>query len=380
MNIKNKTSSPYPLNTITKYYLKFILFGVLFLNGASGLAQTKSTTLNLPSSKILKVGVAGNEPFVFKKSEKGIAVEIWNRIAHKKSWDFKYVPFKTVKSALLDLSAGNIDLVVGPVSITSKRLEKMSFSQPYYNSSLSIISRSEELSLWEKFKPLLSFKLLMAVGVFLIILAFVGFLFWLAERKKSPDQFSHEPLKGVATGMWLAIVTMSTTGYGDTAPITVMGRVVAGAWMIISIIFATSMVAGIASTLSISNSKSTTVSNIEELAGRKTATVLDSPSEELLRKVKSKIIGVSNLEEAIEKLENKKVEAVVFDRPQLLYYLKVNEKEDFYISKAMYNKQNYGFAFPIDSKLISDVNLALLELSENLEIEEVIHNYIMKDE
>jgi polar amino acid transport system substrate-binding protein len=71
---------------------------------------------------------------------------------------------------------------------------------------------------------------------------------------------------------------------------------------------------------------------------------------------------------------------VVYDRPQLLYFLKNNNNEDLYISKAEYYKQGYGFAFPLNSELMYDVNRALLMLAENQETERIIHYYIQKDE
>lgn len=337
---------------------------------------------NLSSTKELLVGVAGTEPFVFEKnsSEKGIAVEIWEDMADKKSWNYKFKVFDNVEDALYALNKGELDVVVGPISITSQRLEYMRFSQPFYNSSLAIVSRVDELSLWQKVKPLFSIKLLMAVGIFLVILAIVGTLLWLAERKASPDQFPKKPIDGVGTGMWLAIVTMSTTGYGDKAPITLWGRIIAGSWMIISIIFATSMVAGIASTLTLTSLGSSTISNVEQLSGRKVGTVAASPSETFLKEHKAKVTGVNNLKEAMTKLKNKDIDAVVYDRPQLLYYIKNHKDEDLYIAKAEYYQQGYGFAFPTASELIYDANRVLLELAEDQEISKIVHFYLDKDE
>lgn len=353
------------------FYIILILFAIP--------TQAHANKLDAPQDS-LRVGVAGSEPFVFKNEDRGIALEIWDEIAKSKSWDYKYVPLNNVDDALLNLKKGEFDLVVGPLSITSRRLENMRFSQPFYNSSISILSVSENLSFFEKIKPLFKLKLVMAVGALLIILGIVGTLLWLAERKESTDQFPEDPLKGIGTGMWLAIVTMSTTGYGDKAPVTLAGRIVAGTWMVVSIIFATSMVAGIASTLTLSSLGSTTITNIEQLSGRKAATISDSPSAVFLNKSNINVVGVANLDEALEKLKNREVDAIVYDRPQLLYLLKNNQNQDLYISKAEYYKQGYGFAFPTNSPLITDVNRALLKLSESQKTEEIIYNYIQKDE
>ncbi len=356
---------------------KSIALFILLVFGAIPIMGQSDSELD--SSRTLRVGVAGSEPFVFHDTDSGIALEIWERIARQKSWLYEYVPLNSVNEASAALNQSDVDLVVGPISITAHRLKSMQFSQPFYNSSISIMSEKNEFSLWDRIRPLFSYKLLLAVGVFLLILTVVGSLFWLAERKKSPDQFPHAPLGGIGTGMWLAIVTMSTTGYGDKAPITALGRIIAGTWMVICLLFATSMVAGIASTLSISIQASS-ITTIEQLSGKKTSTIANSPSEEFLRNTGTEVIGVESLVAAIDLLERKTVDAVVYDRPQLLYYLKKNRKKNLYISRAEYAKQGYGFAFPMDSRLVIDVNRVLLELSESSTTEGIIHDYIQKDE
>lgn len=344
--------------------------------------QVNAQTSQIDSvPKVLRVGVAGSEPFVFNNADsEGIAVEIWNEVADDKGWDFNYVPFTSVNKGLKAVENGDVDLMVGPISITSQRAKRYRFSQPYYQSSLAIASRVEGAGLWGRIKPLFSFQLLIAVGVFVFILSIVGTLFWFAERHHSPEQFPKDPAKGIGNGMWLAIVTMSTTGYGDMAPVTLKGRIIAGVWMIVTIIFATSMVAGIASTLTLSGLGSSTVSNIEELSGKKTATVTGSPAVGFIKEHKSKPVMVDNLQEAMKLLQDKKVDAVIYDRPQLLYFQKNGPEDEIYIAKAEYYKQGYGVAFPLDSKMVNEVNLGLLELAEKQKVNEIVDDYLGKDE
>ncbi len=80
----------------------------------------------------------------------------------------------------------------------------------------------------------------------------VGTLLWLAERRDNPEQFPATPVRGIGNGVWLALVTMTTVGYGDRVPITTAGRVMAGVWMVIALISASSLTAGIATALTLS--------------------------------------------------------------------------------------------------------------------------------
>lgn len=328
----------------------------------------------------LTVAVAGDKPFVIynpdSKSLEGISLSIWEKIAKQKNWTYQYKYFDSVDKALNALKQGQVDLLAGPISITSERVKDFRFSQPYYQSSLTIASRDENASFWGKIKPFFSMQLLIAICIFLSLLASVGLLFWLAERKHSPEQFPADPKKGIANGMWLAIVTMSTTGYGDMAPVSLKGRVVAGCWMIISLIFATSMIAGIASTLTLSGFSSSTITQVEQFPGKKIATKMGSPAVGFIDEHQGKTVLVSTLTDAMEKLKNKDVDAVVFDRPQLLFYKNKHKAENINIPSAEYYKQGYGFAFRNDSELINEINLILLTLSEEQKIEKIMTEYI----
>ncbi len=364
------------MNLFKSAFLSYIFLCTFSLNAQPTAAQNENSRM--------RVGIAGTAPFVINEVGNplphGIAPYIWNEISEDLKWEYDYVRYNTVVEALDALNKGETDLVVGPVTINSERLEQFKFSQPYYQSSLAIAYKEGSFSIWNVFKLIFSVKLLFAIGIFLIILTLVGTLLWLAERKASPDQFPADAANGIGTGMWLAIVTMSTTGYGDKAPITLTGRIIAGAWMIISIISATSMVAGIASVLTFSNFQSVDIQNMEQLSGKKVATIAGSPSVEFLREFKVVIKSAPTIQDAMKMLKNKEVEAIVYDRPQLMFYINNHEDENLKIAKAEYYKQGYGFAFPKESELTYDVNRTLLQLAEDQKILEITEEYLGKDE
>lgn len=140
------------------------------------------------------------------------------------------------------------------------------------------------------------------------------------------------------------------------------------------------MVAGIASTLTLNSMGSSTVLNIEQLSNKKAATLEGSPSATFLKENSAKVIDSNTLEEAMQKLLNMEVKAVVYDRPQLLYYIKENQNENLYLAKAEYFKQGYGFGLPRNSPLLYEFKRALLEFAEDQETEKIIDQYLEKDE
>lgn len=354
----------------------FLLFTFSFSNSQN----EADKTLQKPVKDLI-VGYAGTEPFVINENDnwEGISVEIWDLVS--KEIGIKYVPkpYASVSQALNDLSLGKIDVLVGPTSITSERSEFVEFSQPYFQSSLAIMSRADDPSFFDRIAPLFTINLLYALLVFLFILGIVGTLLWLAERKASPEQFPHEPVKGIANGMWCAIVTMSTTGYGDIAPVTLMGRIVAGTWMIVSILFATTMVAGIASSLTLAGLGKNTISSAEEFQNKKIAVLKNSPSVEFVKSYNGKTVLVQNLAEAHKLLKDKDVQGVVFDRPQLEYFLQQNKDKELTISVAEYLKQGYGFAFPLHSDRVSEFNVELLKFKEEGVLRDITAEWLGKE-
>lgn len=73
-------------------------------------------------------------------------------------------------------------------------------------------------------------ELFVALGLFVILLVMTSALMYFAEHEVQPKAFSSIP-----AAMWWAVVTMTTLGYGDVYPITVMGRVLAGVTALLGI-------------------------------------------------------------------------------------------------------------------------------------------------
>ncbi len=320
---------------------------------------TKAAELEEP----LNVGYSGSPPFVKKMpsgTPAGASIEVWQQIAQRMDVSFELHARESVDKALEDLRSGELDVAIGPISITAERARFVAFTQPYARSSLAIASQPQS-SFWTRVRPFLSRAFFSGLFGLMFVLAIVGTLMWLVERKRNSEQFPTHPLLGIGNGIWFALVTMTTVGYGDRTPVTPAGRVIAGAWMLIALITVSSLTAGIATALTVSQLGTTAVSTADELRSRRVAGTI---SNSFARNHGAIAVPVADLPAAIELVKAGEAEAVVFDRPALEHYLSNHPEVELEVSPRRYKERGYGFAVNQGSPLRARMDIALLKLRE----------------
>jgi len=93
--------------------------------------------------------------------------------------------------------------------------------------SLKLVRYSEGLAMLGRVIVNQRASLISVLTVFAIVLLLSATLVYVLERHVQPDVFHSIP-----AAMWWAIVTLTTTGYGDVTPQTVGGRMIAGVVMV----------------------------------------------------------------------------------------------------------------------------------------------------
>lgn len=73
----------------------------------------------------------------------------------------------------------------------------------------------------------------------------------------------------------------------------------------------------------------------------------------------------TQIREAFEALDDRSVDAVVFDSPILLYYAANEGKGRVSMVGAPFRKEDYGIVFPRGSELRSQVSVTLLRMRED---------------
>ncbi|MGF1535541.1 MAG: transporter substrate-binding domain-containing protein [Elainellaceae cyanobacterium] len=349
--------------------------GVRAESAASGLAVVAQAPPEPDAAEPLTVGIGGTPPFLLRQGDnyQGIVPDLWERIARINGLEYELVLQTETQAALEAVATGELDLLVGPFTVTAERLEQVNFTRAFFTSGEGVLLPQQPPTLWSRTRPFFTTAALSSVGGLLVCLFLVGNAIWLAEHKRNPDHFSKDYIPGIGHGMWFALVTLTTVGYGDCTPVTAAGRFIASVWMLISLIAVSSLIGGLASafTLALSETPSDRIVGPDDLRQARIAVVTGSAGATTAAQYGAKLLHRDELEEAIALVSQARADAVVFDRPALAYYLQQNPELDLRLAAFTLNSENFAFALPHGSPLARPLDVAILQLKEDGTVEAI---------
>ena len=223
-------------------------------------------------------------------------------------------------------------------------------------------------------KQLLSAAFLSAVAVLLLVLLTVGVLLWLVERKRNPGQFGGSVAEGIGNGFWWSAVTMTTVGYGDKAPITLTGRILATIWMFVSIITISGFTAAIVSSITLQQ-LSTVVRDVHDLRQVRNVAVEGSTGEQFLRKQGIRARLVVTPAEGLALLREGAADAMVYDEPVLRYLLK-DDAPGIEILPQSIERQYYAFGLKLGFTQLKTLNRNLLTDTSDSKWQQTLDRYL----
>ncbi len=340
--------------------LLMLVFGVI-LSAASPVHAQTGASLDLPARELV-IGTKQAPPFAMKNADgqwEGISIELWERIADQLNLRYRFQ--ETNLQGVIDgVAGGKFDAGVAALTISATREAILDFSQPFYTTGLGIAVPASGTEWWPIIRSMFSLGFIRVVLVLVCVLAGIGLLIWLFERRRNRD-FGGGALKGIANGFWWAAVTMTTVGYGDKVPSTVAGRLLSLAWMFASLIVISTFIAGITSALTASRLAGV-VHDVSDLHHVRVGAVARTTTTDYLTAHQIAFFDYPDPAAALLALQNNQIDAVVYDRPLLPWLIKQKFAETLQVLPLMFDKQTYGIALPVGSPLREPVDRMLLEI------------------
>jgi polar amino acid transport system substrate-binding protein len=314
--------------------------------------------------RVLRVGTTHAPPFAMKTKDgqwQGIAIELWQNLASDLGLRFDLEERK-FQDLLKGVADGSLDVAVAAITVTADREKVVDFTHPFYTTGLGIAVAYEAsghgwLRVAERF---FSLEFLYVLGLLVLVLLSAGLLVWLFERRRNKEMFGGGPAKGIASGFWWSAVTMTTVGYGDKAPKTLGGRLVALVWMFISVVILSSFMAEITSSLTLGELGGP-VKGLSDLQRVRVGTVEGSSSADFLREQNIRFVSFESTIRGLEAMVSKNIDAFVQDAPILVYLVNTRFKGELQVLPGTFSRQDYGIALTEGSDLREPLNIGLLE-------------------
>jgi polar amino acid transport system substrate-binding protein len=330
------------------------------------------------SGRTLIVGTKEVPPFAMKNSEgtwTGVSIDLWRQIAAELKRPFEFRE-RDLQGLLDGVADGSLDVAVAALSITAKREEICDFSHPYYVTGLGIAISTRHKTPWlAVLKKLFSRHYLKVVIGLCVLLLAIGTLMWWLEHQRNPDQFGGGTAAGIGSGFWWSAVTMTTVGYGDKAPVTLGGRIVAFIWMLLAIIIVSVFTATITSTLTVAH-MDVPVKGPQDLPRVRVGAIADTTGESYLQDHRISYTSYKTALEGLRAIKAGAIEALVYDSPILRYLIHDGFQGELEVLPHIFHREDYGIALPKSSSLRKPINLVLLEKIQGREWLDILHQYL----
>lgn len=323
--------------------------------------------------KKIKVAIAEFPPLVEKKKGKysGFEIDLWEKIAEDANIKYSYisVPFKKLLSTV---NSGKAEIGFAGITMNEEREKIIDFSHPTFNSGLSILTQSEKgASMFSTIKTIFNKEIKRILLVLLGFILVAGHIIWLVERGSG---FSSSYFPGIINALWWGVVTISTVGYGDFSPVTLAGKIIGTFVILLGLGIVGLYIAKVSSLMTVKSLRNK-IENPEDLKYKKVATKAGTRSELFLKELGAKVIASSDINQAFRKLEKSQVDAVVFDSPVVMHYVREKNKTKTKVSGEMFETQVYGFIVKEESPIKEIINREILKLHEKGFYEKLYKKY-----
>jgi len=335
------------------------------LSATACLGQTLAAAA-APAAELV-IGTKVAPPFAMKDENghwSGISIELWQHLADRLKWNYRFVDAETVPALLDGVKAGKFDAAISAISITAEREQSLDFTTSYFYAGTGVAVQADRLSSWlPVIRSIASWSFVQAALTLLGLAVSAGVLIWLFERKAN-DGFGGSAVRGLSSGVWWSTHTMTQRAAGGIMPMTLPGRIIAMIWMVTSVIAIAVFTAGITSTLTTKRMHGM-VNSISDLSSIKVGAPAGTSSETGLSRLRIVHSVWPSPQDGLKALRAGKIDALVYDRPLLAWVIRQQNLSSVDLTDLMLEPQRYAVALRANSPLRKRLNVAMLEVVES---------------
>ena len=326
------------------------------------------------SDKSLVISIVHRPPFAFagQGEPTGFSIDLMKAISQELGYEIRF-DLKTSFGDMLDaVRNAEADGAIANISITAAREGEMDFSQPIFQSGLQILLPAEAGTV-QRFGSVLTREILFVVLGALGLLWGGGFVMWMFERRHQP--YFDRPLReAMFPSFWWALNLVVNGGFEERMPMSRPGRVFATIMVVSSLFVVSVFVATITAAVTV-EALQENVDSINDLEGRRVATVSGSTSADFLTDRDITFTDFDDPGAMLDAFAAGEMDAVVFDGPILAYYVQGKGRRTARLVDRVYRPENYGIALQTGSPVREDINRSLLRLREDGTYDDLVERW-----
>ena len=324
-------------------------------------------------AKRLRVGISPFPPFVITDGAEpeGASIDLWRALAQQLGVEYELVLSADMAANIRAVVDGKVDVAVGGLTITKRREEIIDFTHPTFHTGLDIMVRQKRTyGLWGRLMTMFTKARLAILISFGVVVLVAAHLMWLSERRDADSLFGQKYRRGISEGIYWAIVTASTVGYGDKVPRRWPGKALAVAVIIVILPLFALFLAELTSSFTVRRLYSD-INGPEDLPGRRVGVERDSAAAEYVSNLRAQMYNYDRIETAYADLIGEQLDAMVSDAQALQYYAQREGRGKVWVVGKNFLPQDFALAVAEGSPLRERLNRAILALIERREINKV---------